>query len=67
MGVVVEKQAMQVTEHMNMFTEFDVIVCVIIMLTTIISLLRGALKDVFSLLSYIVAAVVTLSFYPYAA
>lgn len=50
-----------------MFTEIDVFVCVVLMITTVIAFLRGFLKDFMGLLSYAGAAAVTLLFYPHAA
>lgn len=50
-----------------MFTEFDVIVSVILMICVISSFLRGAVKDVLSLLGYIGAAAITLVAFPWAA
>ncbi len=50
-----------------MFTEFDVIVCVIILISVVGSFIRGAAKDTLTLLGYLFAAWATLFFQPYAA
>jgi membrane protein required for colicin V production len=48
-----------------MFTLFDVIVCIIILLTSVISFMRGGTKDVLSLLAWVGAGATTVYFYPY--
>ncbi len=47
-----------------MFTEVDVFVTVVLMITTIVAFLRGFLKDIASLLNFGGAAIITLLFYP---
>ena len=49
-----------------MFTEFDVAVSVILLVTTITGVIKGAIKEVLSIISWGGAAVLTLYFYPYA-
>jgi len=50
-----------------MFTEFDVFVCVIVVISTIMSFLRGFVKDFLGIVGWWGAAGITLVFYPYAA
>lgn len=50
-----------------MFTEFDVLVSVIILISTIISFMNGIAKDLLSLVGWVGAAAVTLLFFPFAA
>lgn len=49
-----------------MFTEFDVIVCVIVMICALSSAIRGGLEDVLALLAWLGSGLITLFFYPYA-
>lgn len=48
-----------------MFTEFDVIVCIILLITTITAMVRGAIKEVLSIVSWGGSAFLTIYFYPY--
>ncbi len=49
-----------------MFTPFDVLVSVIILVSIIVSFLRGFIKDLLSIFGYVGAAIITLYFFPYA-
>ncbi len=48
-----------------MFTLFDVIICVIILLTSVVAFMRGGARDMLSLISWVGAAILTIYFYPY--
>lgn len=50
-----------------MFSYFDVVVSVIVIITTLVSLTRGFLNDVLSVFVWIGSGVSTLYFFPYAA
>ena len=50
-----------------MFTEFDVLVTVIITAFTLIAFMRGFVKDLLSFASWFGAAILTVYFYPFAA
>jgi membrane protein required for colicin V production len=52
---------------MNNFNEFDILVAVIMLISTMVSLIHGFVKDILSILAWVGSAVLTFVFYPMAA
>lgn len=50
-----------------MFTEYDVVVLIILLTSAMLALFRGFIREVFSFVAWVGAAVITFMFYPLAA
>lgn len=48
-----------------MFTIFDVIICIVILLTSVVAFMRGGARDILSLAAWLAASFITVYFYPF--